>query len=129
MTDVIRFAVPLPPPGLRRNRETMNHGARAKLKDEYSERVWCAGRDASTPEDGRRDGWCWYRAHLRLTWKHAGVAPDHDNALASLKVLIDCLHTKGRRPLGIVIDDSPDHLTVELKTRKVAHRPDEGVDV
>lgn len=134
MNESIRFSVQLPPRGLRRNSETSKHNWRAKLKDEYSEAVWCAAR-TMTPGAAavhvmvREDHVPWEKAHLTLVWKHAGVAPDHDNALSSLKVLVDCIHTRGRRPLGIVVDDSPEHLTIELTTRKVAHRAEEGVDV
>jgi hypothetical protein len=77
----------------------------------------------------RHHPWPWEKAHVRLTWRHAGVAPDTDNALASCKALIDVLKATGPRPLGIFRDDSPDCMTVSLTTRKVAHRKDEGIDV
>lgn len=127
MTD-LRFEVPLPPRGLRVNRATGCVGWRASLRRAYQEEVWCAGRtacDAHAPGQPP-----WERARLRLTWHHAGVAPDADNALASLKALIDVLHTRSARPLGIVVDDAPEHLQIErVQMAKVRRRAEERVRV
>ncbi len=135
----IAFLVPLPPRALRRNtatverenpkpgqskRRSVHWSERAALKRQYQEDVWCAGY----VRGGR--GCPWERARLTLEWRHAGIAPDQDNALASLKSLIDVLHCKSNRPLGIVVDDSPEHLRIEpVQCVKVKHRADEGVYV
>ena len=71
----------------------------------------------------------WEKAHLVLTWRHHRQGPDHDNALASLKPLIDVLKATGPRPLGIFVDDNPDCLTIDIKTEKVSKKQDEGVVV
>lgn len=134
MTETIRFEVPLPPGPLRRNRETAHRGYRSKLIREYQEQVWCAAKGNHGPQ---RFGECpmcdgdmpWPRAHLRLTWRHHRVGPDVDNALASCKWLIDVLKATGPRPLGIVQDDSPEHLTVKLTTEKVRSKAEECVVV
>jgi hypothetical protein len=139
MAEVIRFAAPLPPVKLRRNSATHQHNYRAALVREYQETVWCGGWSKIVGAwHEHREGISgsihghhlpWEKAHVRLTWRHAGVAPDTDNALASCKALIDVLKATGPRPLGLFIDDSPEHMTVELTTCKVAKRTDEGVDV
>lgn len=117
----IEFFVPLPHRALRVNSRTQARGWRAKLKNDYQEQVWCAGHTGIRVEGGLDEPWG--RARLTLEWRHAGVAPDPDNALASLKPLIDVLHTRSNRPLGIVVDDSPEHLTIEpVRCVKVAHR-------
>lgn len=132
----ISFLVDLPPLALRRNSETAQRGFRARLVREYQEQVWCAGqRLVQTLEAGgyvQATMTCppavpWPRAHLKLTWRHHRVGPDADNALASCKYLIDVLKATGPRPLGIFRDDSPDCLTVEIRTEKVKHKQDEGV--
>jgi hypothetical protein len=136
MSERIEFTVGLPPRGLRVNSATRVTGWRAALKHQYQMDVWCAGRESTfVPGRGAMVDFDFQmkpldRAVLRLTWKHAGVAPDQDNALASLKSLIDVLHTKSNRPLGIIVDDSPECLRIEPVTlEKVRHRVDEGVVV
>lgn len=130
--ETVTFRVPLPHRALRVNSRTASTGYRARLVREYQEEVVCAVLEA----DGRGrplirlDHDPWERARLRLEWRHAGVAPDQDNALAALKPLIDVLHTRSNRPLGIVVDDSPEHLMIEpVKLVKVRHRTEECVIV
>ncbi len=134
--ETIEFTVPLPPVALRRNRETVVKGYRAKLVREYQEQVWCAGRESTfVPGTGVHEDFDfkrrpWAKARLRLEWRHAGVAPDPDNAQASLKPLIDVLHTRSNRPLSIIVNDTPDCLTIEpVACVKVAHRSHECVRV
>lgn len=130
--EMIRFECPLPPRALRRNSETRNSGWRAALVREYQEQVWCAGATGHSgggPVCPRCQGPPWERAVLLLTWRHAGVAPDEDNALASLKACVDVLGTKGARPLGLIVDDSPAHLSIRCVTEKVRTRAEEGVVV
>ncbi len=145
MSETIRFECPLPPRGLRRNSlalrrdsQKQTHGIRAKLAREYQEQVWCAGHMVGPSSLGHltvalpgfwQDDLPWERAALLLTWRHAGVAPDEDNALASLKPLIDVLHSRGARPLSLVVDDSPAHLSIRCVTEKVRSRKEEGVVV
>lgn len=140
---VITFEAPLPPRGLRANHATHINAYRARLVREYQEAVWCAGWQALIDQThidlspGRRPDDAfgsaarpWEYARLSIQWRHAGVAPDADNALASLKALIDVLHTRSQRPLGIVVDDSPAHLVIErVELVKVRHRAEEGVRV
>jgi len=134
MSESVSFSCPLPPRALRTNHRTPHHGYRAALVREYQEQVWCAGRVAavelsSPPNIHRSVLPPWAKACVELVWRHAGVAPDEDNALASCKYLIDVLKATGPRPLRIVRDDSPDCLSVAITTRKVAHRAQEGVEV
>ena len=143
--ETISFAVPLPPTALRRNSQTANHHYRAKLVREYQEEVWCrfwAHGDGAVL-DGFPEhylvrtmvagvvipGAPWERVKVTLVWKHHRAGPDQDNALASCKALIDVLHTRGQRPLGIFRDDSADCMTVEMRTEKVRSKADEGVIV
>ena len=140
-TERITFLCPLPPHGLRRNTQYRSPQALGRLKDEYSEAVWCAywsgGATWTKATTVLGEGWLykglsgvrypWQRAHLRLVWLHHRQGPDPDNALASCKALIDTLTTRGRRPLGLVVDDGPEHLTVELRVEKVRQKAWEGV--
>lgn len=129
MSDVIVFLAPLPPMGLRRNRQYKNNYGLMRLKDAYAEEVWCIGAQAMDEQHGGTPmlGRPWNRARLTLTWRHYHAGPDPDNALASCKALIDTLHTKGRRPLGIVVDDSPEHLETRIVVEKVRGKEREGV--
>ena len=135
---VVRFSVELPPRGLRTNSRAQNRGWRAALTREYAEAVWIAGYASITKavrEKAREPravvvlGNPWEKAHLTLTWKHAGVAPDRDNVIHNCKALIDVLHARSKRPLSLVVDDSPAHLTIEAFTEKVRRRVDECVVV
>lgn len=134
MRDVITFTVPLPPRGLRVRSRTQHTGYRAKLVREYQEQVWIAGdggiADYAFDRADEDETMPWEYARLTLAWHHVGVAPDADNALASCKALIDVLHTRSKRPLGIVFDDSPTHLRIErVALVKAAHRHEERVEV
>jgi hypothetical protein len=128
--QTVTFLAPLPPPALRANSRTANHNYRAALVREYAEAVWCAG-NAAMADGPRGNAWVfnygWERAHVRLVWRHHRQGPDVDNALASLKPLIDVLHTQGARPLGIFRDDSPDCMSIAIGTEKVMTRAEEGV--
>lgn len=66
-----------------------------------------------------------FKGKTRLTiirqWGKRGRAFDPDNLVASCKMLIDCLkEPKGRSKygLGIIPDDSPDHLELLVKQEK-----------
>jgi Holliday junction resolvase RusA-like endonuclease len=121
---VIEFACPLPPRGLRTRSRTQHTGYRSKLVREYQEEVWIAGHQQQAVSVRPP----WAKARLRLTWCYASNPPDADNALASLKHLIDVLHTKSKRPLGIIVDDRADCLTIErVELEKVAHRHEERI--
>ena len=127
-TQTVRFTVGLPPVGLRRNRETRSHNYRAALVREYQEQVWIgAWNDPATNRFLANGDRPWDRAHVSLVWKHHRMGPDQDNALSSLKALLDVLHSRSPRPLGIVVDDSPAHMTVELRTQKVRSKAEEGI--
>ena len=66
------------------------------------------------------------KAHVVIE-RHSVGAPDYDNLVGGGKQLIDCLTTpvmgkggrqRNRRGLGIIVDDSPDHLTAEYHAVK-----------
>ena len=61
--------------------------------------------------------------------RHSVGTPDYDNLVGGGKQLIDCLTTpvigksgrqrnRNRRGLGIIVDDSPDHLAAEYHAVK-----------
>jgi hypothetical protein len=129
VSEVIWFSAPLPPVGLRRNSQTPKHGYRAALVREYQEQVYCEGANASLDFANAFPDKPWEKAHMRLVWRHAGVGPDHDNALRWLDPLIRVCTTGGERSLGIVVSDVPECLTVQLETEKVRSRNQEGVIV
>ncbi|AXH72273.1 MAG: holliday junction resolvase [Caudoviricetes sp.] len=69
------------------------------------------------------------RAHI-LIERHGVRAPDPDNLVGGAKRLIDCLTTprllnvrtpgarprvKNKRGLGFVVDDGPDHVTLDVR--------------
>lgn len=109
--------------------------------DEYAEWVWCAGnpvinRYLVSEVNGVGVGiWLplspsatmpWARA--RLTLVQRAVRPrDVDNFLSSFKPGLDALTTKGKRALGIVLDDTPECLSVEVRTERVSKKADECV--
>ena len=63
------------------------------------------------------------RAHVRIERRAPGTIPDQDGATGGCKGLIDCLLPMDakRRPygLGILRDDSPAHMTLEVRTVRV----------
>lgn len=103
---------------------------RTKHKDGNQHRMatWIHCHDQVARRVLESDGFAWTPAHLTLT-QRATRPRDHDNFLASCKPLIDALGCKASPSLGIIWDDSPEHLTIEVKTEKVAHRKDECVVV
>ena len=129
MTESITFTCPLPPGPLRRNRETRSNGYRAALIREYQEQVWCSWGASHETRPGCCDipGAPWERVKVTLVWRHHRMGPDEDNALASCKWLLDVIKATGPRPLAIVVDDSPAHMTVTLRTEKVRTKEAEGV--
>jgi hypothetical protein len=63
------------------------------------------------------------RAHVLIERRAPGTVPDDDGATGGCKGLLDCLlvmHPK-RRPygLGILRDDSPAHMTLEVRALRV----------
>lgn len=71
------------------------------------------------------------RARVVIERRTAGTQPDHDGLVGGIKGLLDCLlpcHEK-RRPygLGLVRDDSPQHLDLVVKGVRVARKADAGM--
>ena len=124
MSDVIEFFVcGLPPQSTSPNGRASWH-KRHRDGDEYAARVWTADRCAGVRDEQEP----WERAHLTLT-QHAIRLRDHDNFYASFKPGQDTLTTKGKRPLGIVVDDTPECLSVTLLAQRVYTKADEGVHI
>ena len=133
MADAVTFLAPLPPVGLRRNRLTSRYGWQKVMRREYSEAVWLAYRDGTSPYPVLPVE-PWKQAHIRLEWRSRRTPPDADNALASCKALIDCLRVQRasdskddkRYWLGIIEDDG-EGVTMSITTNKVPKPISEGV--
>ena len=152
MTEEVSFTVPGLAPASWSGNSRAHWSKRHRDADEYAELVWLAGHGALYP--GHRSkaperlfyDWRnqqtvtgtavsprvvfipWPRAHLTLVQR--AVRPrDHDNFLASFKPGLDTLTTKGKRPLGIILDDTPECLSIEVRTERVKHKRDECVVV
>lgn len=137
--DAVRFTVPGLAPASWSGNSRVHWRKRHADGDEYAERVWTAGYAAPLwPKAVRHLRMSlrrrleqapllpWPKAHLTLTQR--AVRPrDHDNFLASFKPGLDTLTTKGKRPLGIIVDDTSACLSIEVRTERVKHRKDEGV--
>lgn len=128
MSESVTFTVPLPPTALSPNSRA-HWRAKNAAKQAYAEAVWIAGSDACfvacfTPHEDvaahhssdRHPPWKWAAVHLI---KHSTHQTDQDNVIASCKVLIDCLSTKGTRPLAIFEDDKRIAVTAEWKRERV----------
>lgn len=129
MTEMIQFAVPLPPVGLRRNSLMRHLPGRARLTREYQGRVWCEAHMWHAPHwtvmtEVADKGIPWERAKVHYAW-HSTHQTDEDNIIASMKAALDVLHMKGARPLGIILDDSGAEVTATWV--KAAHKADEEV--
>lgn len=117
MTDTIRLSIPMLPPrilGQNASRETPTW-AKADIRELLRMAVWYAGRDY-------RDLML-EKATLTITCyiKDRRSIMDTDNALSSLKCAFDMLTARergkrglipGQVGLGIIVDDSPAHLTI-----------------
>ena len=144
MTEEISFTVPGLAPASWSGNSRVHWSKRHRDADEYAERVWCAywsdegtWQEGGGPDEGYYSGpisvrhevckaSTWARAHLTLVQR--AVRPrDHDNFLASFKAGLDSLTTKGKRPLGIILDDTPECLSIEVRTERVKHKRDECV--
>ena len=117
MSESVTFTVALPPKELSPNARA-HWRSKNVAKQAYAEEVWIAGRQSHEDSPNCRQcaieeagGMPWWWAAVHLV-KHSTHETDTDNVIASCKVLIDCLTTKGTRPLGIVEDDGPGHMTV-----------------
>ena len=152
MTEEISFTVPGLAPASWNGNSRVHWSKRHRDADEYGERVWLAGHRAlypgcrsKAPErmfyDWRNQQTVtgttasprvvfipWTKAHLTLV-QRACRPRDHDNFLASFKPGLDTLTTKGKRPLGIILDDTPECLSIEVRTERVKHKRDEAVVV
>jgi len=71
------------------------------------------------------------RALVCIERRTAGTQPDHDGLVGGAKGLIDTLLPMDavRRPygLGFIRDDSPAHLELIVRSRRVAARADQGM--
>ena len=138
MADAVTFTCPLPPKELSPNARA-HWRAKNAAKQAYAEQVWIAGNEAkdewtdistlfrpglfkrahglsSVRMRVDREPWTWAAVHLV---KHSTHETDQDNIIAACKTLIDCLSTKGTRPLGIFEDDKRVSVTAEWKRERV----------
>ena len=113
MADVVTFTVALPPKELSPNARA-HWRAKNAAKQAYAEEVWAAGWESTYDEP--KEPWTWAAVHLV---KHSTHETDQDNVIAACKTLIDCLSTKGTRPLGIFEDDKRVSVTAEWKRERV----------
>ena len=129
MTEEISFTVPGLAPASWSGNSRAHWSKRHRDADEYAERVVCAvleqdGGPFLIPMTEEP----WPKAHLTLVQR--AIRPrDHDNFLASFKPGLDTLTTKGKRPLGIILDDTPECLSIEVRTERVKHKRDECIVV
>ena len=118
MADAVTFTVPLPPKELSPNARA-HWRAKNAAKQAYAETVYVMGVmsfeccDEHAPKE---TPWKWASVHLV---KHSTHETDQDNIIAACKTLIDCLSTKGTRPLGIFEDDKRIAVTAEWKRERV----------
>lgn len=119
----VSFTVSLPPSTLSPNSRA-HWATRHRDADEYQQAVWLAGRGCVAEATGSP----WQRAQLELV-QYAVRPRDHDNFLASAKPLIDVLHLSGRRSLGLLVDDSPEHLSITVASVRVKRMVDQQVVV
>ena len=89
------------------------------VRKKRQEELWAAVEYAATRPIPK------FKGKARLTiirqWGKRGRAFDPDNLVASCKMLIDCLkEPKGRSKygLGIIPDDSPEHIELLVKQEK-----------
>ena len=72
------------------------------------------------------------RATMTITRFSVGVAPDEDGLIGGTKILQDCLLIRSTRHpdgLGIIVDDSPGHLTVSVKAIRCRTRKEQRTEV
>ena len=62
-------------------------------------------------------------AHITIT-RYAVQLLDPDNLPASMKIPIDAL-----RLAGVIVDDSPAHITLEVTQQRVNHRKEQRVEI
>lgn len=97
----------------------MHHMARYRWGEAWKEEVWTAFR--SYPQIWSY-GFPWERAIITVTL-HAVQLPDMDNAMASMKPVVD-----GLKGLAIK-DDSPDRCEIRIRLQKVTTKNQEHVSV
>lgn len=72
------------------------------------------------------------RAHMTVSRFSVGVEPDEDGLVGGTKPLRDCLLIRSARHpdgLGILVDDSPAHLTVSVKAIRCRTRKEQRTEV
>lgn len=116
----ISFALPAPYPLLNRSLRThwsFRRSYQASIRATILEQI---GGPAGLPHEP------FQKARVVIE-RHSVGTPDYDNLVGGGKPLIDCLTTpvmgkggrqRNKRGLGIVVDDSPAHLTAEYHAVK-----------
>lgn len=64
------------------------------------------------------------RAQIVITRMTCGKEPDPDNLTASAKLLLDAL-----RDAGVIVDDSPEHITLDVQWQRSMKRNQQGTRV
>lgn len=62
--------------------------------------------------------------HVTITRKSVGVEPDPDNLTASAKLILDALQR-----VGVIKDDSPQHISLTVKWERAKKRVEQGTVV
>ena len=115
ITFTLPFAYDLPNVTIRQNRWQAT-----RAKNGMMRQVMAASYNLRIPEP-------FQRAHVTIE-RHGSKVPDADNLVGGVKRLLDCLTTpvlqigkggrysyKNKRGQGFIVDDSPKHITQEVR--------------
>jgi hypothetical protein len=120
MTEAIEFSIPgLAPQAANPNSREHWSKLRGKAAEgvKYAMDVLLIAQAAIPPDSG-----CpWPKAHVTLT-QQVVTPRDHDNFAASFKPGLDAIIRA-----GIIVDDSPKHMDLSLRSVRVAHKADQAV--
>lgn len=124
MTRLITFTLPKPYP-------LLNHSI-GQSRFALTNMRRSMARSVAAATVGQRLSEPMQRAHVTIE-RHSVGAPDHDGVVGGAKFLIDCLTTprllnvrkpgarqrvRNKRGLGFIVDDSPKHITLDIKAVK-----------
>ena len=91
----------------------MHWSSRRKAQAKVAWEIIASGMKAKRPLQ---------RARVSITRRTTGVAPDPDNLVASAKLILDALVQ-----LGIIADDTPDVVELEVNWEQAKKKADQGV--
>lgn len=106
----MKFQIPvLLPTGNQLRRTYRHYWKYRKLVISIAEEIWVATRGMMPPEP-------YQDAAVRVE-RHSSREPDIDNLYASVKPVLDALQPLSKRHpygLGIIVDDSPRHISLDV---------------